>query len=80
MNSEAEKTSTIRVPREGLEKFKAYRSGRLNATAYEHFREKLSHFFHRYALNEWYILSKEEIAQHKRYSALPPEQLYDYQK
>ena len=71
---------TIRVQREGLEKFLANRKGRLNKIACEHFREKLSHFFHRYAWNEWYILTKEEIAVHKEYSPYPPERLYGWQK
>lgn len=72
--------NTIRVRREGLEKFVTNRKGRLNKMACEHFREKLSHFFHRYAWNEWYILNKEEIAAHKMYSTLPSEQLYNHQK
>ncbi len=73
-------TNTIGVQREGLEKFLANRKGRLNKIACEHFREKLSHFFHRYAWNEWYILNKEEIASHKEYSTYSPERLYDWQK
>lgn len=73
-------SSTIRLFREDLQKFTANRKGRLNKTGYEHFREKLSHFFHRYAWDEWYILNKEEIDTHERYSKLKVNQRYDYQK
>ncbi|MBL7185062.1 MAG: hypothetical protein ISS70_01950 [Phycisphaerae bacterium] len=72
--------NTIRVRRKSLEKFVANRKGRLNKMAYEHFREKLSHFFHRYAWNEWYILNKEEIEAHKEYCTYPPNKLFDHQK
>jgi len=73
-------TNTIGVQREALENFLANRKGRLNKIACEHFREKLSHFFHRYAWNEWYILNKEEIGSHKEYFNYKPERLYDWQK
>ena len=73
-------SSTIRLYRKDLEKFITNRKGRLNDAGYEHFREKLSHFFHRYAWTEWYILNKEEILAHGDYSDLKPDQLYEYQK
>lgn len=73
-------SNTIRLYREDLEKFIENRKGRLNDVAYEHFREKLSHFFHRYAWNDWYILNKEELTKHGDYSSLKPNQLYPYQK
>jgi len=63
-------SSTIRLYREDLEKLIENRKGKLNDTAYEHFREKLSHFFHRYAWNDWYILNKEELLAHGSYSDL----------
>ena len=72
--------NTIRLKRKDLEQFKFNRKGRLNKMANEHFREKLSHFFHRYAWNEWYILNKQEIGAHKIYSRLDPTELYDYQR
>jgi len=73
-------SSTIKLKREDLEKFKSNRKARLNDIAREHFREKLSHFFHRYAWNEWYILNKDEISQHKLYSQFDKSKLYDWQK
>ena len=57
-------SSTIRVYREDLKNFIAKRKGRLKKFACEHFREKLSHFFHRYAWDEWYVLNKEEVNAH----------------
>lgn len=72
--------NTIRVRRKALEKFVANRNGRLNRYVYDHFREKLSHFFRRHAFNEWYILNKEELDAHPRYSTYPPEKRFDWQK
>ena len=71
---------TIGVYREDLKNFTAKRKGRLKKFACEHFREKLSHFFHRYAWDEWYILSKEELNAHSDYSKLESARLYDHQK
>jgi len=51
----------IRVPRDGLEQLRGYRAARLNEVALDHFRESFSHFFRRYAYNEWYPLTKEEF-------------------
>jgi len=53
--------STIRVPREELEALRTTRSGRLDATADEHFRERLSDFYRRYPYNEWYPFTREEF-------------------
>ena len=72
--------STIRVPRLDLEQFKSQRIARLKEVAYEHFRERLSHFYHRYAWNEWYPLDKEEIKSYKHFAKLKPEDFYDWQK
>jgi len=73
-------SSTIRVYREDLKNFIAKRKGRLKKFACEHFREKLSHFFHRYAWDEWYVLDKEEVDAHPRYSTVESGRLYDHQK
>ena len=73
-------SNTINLLRTDLGNFIDNRKGRLDKTAYEHFREKLSHFYHRYAWKEFYILNKEEINAHGDYSALTTEELYNYQK
>lgn len=48
------------VYRDDLKKMIQQRKGRLKSPADEHFREKLSEFFRRYAYNEWYPLTKAE--------------------
>jgi hypothetical protein len=53
------------VPRTDLETMRDLRIARLNPVAREHFREALSHFFRRYAFNEWYPLTREEFAVYK---------------
>ena len=53
--------SVIAVPRDELESHRRLRPGRLSLVAYDHFREHLAHFFRRYAYDEWYPLSKEEM-------------------
>jgi len=57
--------STIRVPREELETLRSLRRGRLNQTADEHFRERLSDFYRRYPYNEWYPFDKAEFEAYK---------------
>jgi hypothetical protein len=57
---------TLRVPREDVEKLMSLRKGRLNKVAYEHFRERLSEFFRRYAYDEWYSLNQEELAAYRK--------------
>ena len=57
---------TLRVPREDIEKLMSLRKGRLNKIAYEHFRERLSEFFRRYAYDEWYPLNQEELAAYRK--------------
>lgn len=42
------------------------RLGRLNEIASEHFREKLSEFYRRFAYDEWYPLDKEELNEYKK--------------
>lgn len=64
--------STIRVPRVDLERWRHRRLGRLNALAYQHFRERLSQFFRRYAYNEWYPLDAGEMDEYQRDKAGDP--------
>lgn len=52
----------IRVARADLENLRGHRRGTLNHVSLGHFREALSHFFRRYAYNEWYPLTKEQFA------------------
>lgn len=52
---------TLRVPRVELEELRDLRKGRLNPTADEHFRERISEFFRRYPYDEWYPLDQEEM-------------------
>jgi hypothetical protein len=52
---------TLRVPRVELEAVRDLRSGRLNAVADEHFRERISDFFRRYPYDEWHPLNQEEL-------------------
>jgi hypothetical protein len=67
------------VPRVDLENMKDLRVARLNPTAREHFRESLSHFFRRYAYNEWYPLTRDEL---DAYAARQDEPItpYEWQK
>lgn len=51
----------LSIPRVDLEQMRDQRIAKLNAHANEHFRESLSHFFRRYAYNEWYPLNSEEF-------------------
>jgi hypothetical protein len=52
---------TLRVPRAELEELRDLRKGRLNAIAYEHFRERIGEFFRRYPYDEWYPLDQDEL-------------------
>ena len=58
--------SILRLPRPHLETLKTFRIGRLTDIAYEHFKEKLSHFFRRYPVDPWYPLTKEEYQEYAR--------------
>jgi len=51
----------LRIPRIELCELRDQRAGRLNETAFEHFRESLANYFRRYAYNEWYPLTKEQF-------------------
>ena len=57
---------TLRVPREDLENLRSLRRGRLNATADEHFRERIGEFFRRYPYDEWYALNEQEMAEYRK--------------
>jgi len=72
--------STIRVFRRDLEKQIGLRKGRLNQTANDHFRERIAHFYRRYAYNEWYPLDANEMEYYAKDRNLEPEDWYDYQK
>ena len=67
------------VPRLDLESMRDLRIARLNEIACEHFRESLSHFFRRYAFNEWYPLTREEFTSYQEQNGeyVPP---FDWQK
>lgn len=71
--------TVLRVPREEALTHGATRVGRLNTTAYEHFRESLAQFFRRYPYNEWYPLTREQAEDYAK-SCPEPIELYDWQK
>lgn len=56
----------IRIPRIALERLTGFRKGRLNEVARQHFRERLAEFFRRYAYDEWYPLTQEELAEYQK--------------
>ena len=56
----------IRIPRLILERLLGFRKGRLNEVAKQHFRERLAEFFRRYAYDEWYPLTREELAEYQK--------------
>lgn len=56
---------TLSVTRLDLESLRMKRIGRLNSVADEHFRERLSEFFRRYPVDEWYALDSDELAKYK---------------
>ncbi|MDT7780315.1 MAG: hypothetical protein QOC99_2827 [Acidobacteriota bacterium] len=56
----------IRIPRIALERLLSFRKGRLNEIARQHFRERLAEFFRRYAYDEWYPLTREELAEYQK--------------
>lgn len=59
--------SVTRVGREGLETLRSsMRVGRLNDTAYAHFRERVADFFRRYAYDEWYALDDQELEAYQK--------------
>ena len=56
----------IRIPRIALERLISFRKGRLNEVAGQHFRERLAEFFRRYAYDEWYPLTRDELAEYQK--------------
>ncbi|MFB0554461.1 MAG: hypothetical protein ACETWQ_14245 [Phycisphaerae bacterium] len=72
--------STMRVPREDLEKLIELRKARLKPVACDHFRERIAHFYRRYAYNEWYPLNKEEMGIYSKDHTVEPSDFYDWQK
>ena len=58
--------SIIRLPKPDIEALRTARVGRLNKVAYEHFREKVAHFFRRYPYDPWYPLTSEELAEYSK--------------
>jgi hypothetical protein len=69
---------TIRIPRTDLEGLRTLRRGRLNNTADEHFRERISEFFRRYPYDEWYTLNPEELTEYQKEH--PETEPYPWQK
>ena len=57
---------TLSVSRTDLERLKGMRTARLNPEADEHFRERLSEFYRRYPVDEWYPFDREEFAEYKK--------------
>lgn len=72
--------STINLPHEELESLIGLRKARLKLVAYDHFKERIAHFFRRYAYNEWYPLNKEEMQSYAKEHALEPSDWYPWQK
>jgi hypothetical protein len=72
--------ATLRLRREDLEKFSFLRKKRLNAIADEHFRERIGEFFRRYPYDEWYPLSKEELALYNNDHGQEPSLPFPWQK
>ncbi|HUY31167.1 MAG TPA: hypothetical protein VMV69_00195 [Pirellulales bacterium] len=56
----------FQIPGTNMDALKMLRIGRLNRVASEHFREKLAHFFRRYAYDPWYPLTKEEFQDYNK--------------
>ena len=57
---------TIRLSRTDLEALRHLRTSRLNPMAVQHFRERLSEFYRRYPVDEWYALTREELTEYQR--------------
>lgn len=56
-----------------------FRIARLNDIATQHFRERLSEYFRRYAYDEWYPLDKKEFDEYRK-SKSEPTDPFDWQK
>ena len=57
----------FQIPRDNLEEYvDELRRGRLNETAYQHYRERIAQYFRRYPYDEWYPLTKEEFIEYDK--------------
>ena len=57
----------FQIRRNNLEQYcGALRRGRLNETAFQHYRESIAQYFRRYPYDEWYPLTKEEFSEYDR--------------
>lgn len=56
----------LSVPRQDLEQLRSLRTARLNHEADEHFRERLSEYYRRYPVDEWYPFTKDEFEEYKK--------------
>ncbi len=72
--------TTLRMPRQDLADQIGLRRGRLNEVASDHFRERIAYFFRRYAYDEWYPFSRDEIVYYPNYPSLGPSDLFPWQK
>jgi hypothetical protein len=66
------------LPRGELGDLRKLRKGRLNITAYEHFRERIAEFYRRYPYDEWYPLDKAEMETYK--NEYPDATLFPWQE
>lgn len=57
---------TLCLPLQDLKSLRSLRRARLNGTADEHFRERISEFFRRYPYDEWYALDKSELEEYQK--------------
>ena len=65
--------TTIRLAREELERVRHLRKARLVDVARQHLRERVSEFYRRYPVDEWYPLSAEELTEYRKdYPAADP--------
>jgi len=61
---------TFTILKADLEDLRFLRRGRLYPEADEHFRERLSEFFRRYPVDEWYPLNREEFGHYQKRAPL----------
>jgi hypothetical protein len=69
--------SVFRLSRPDLQALLKMRKATLNSLAREHFRERLSEFFRRYAYDEWYPLDRAELEHYR--SKYPDAQPFPWQ-
>ena len=69
----------LKVARDDLDTMRVgYRVAKLNDVALAHFRERLSEFYRRYAYDEWYPLTKEELEVYRK--ASPDSEPFPWQR